>query len=112
MTDPDIRRRLKEASPLFLVSSDDPPAPVVAAGAAEAALVPPTVPATINDPHSAWHGALLADAMRRAGAQVVTRLGPDVGKDPQADAVAIVGFLKKQLGPEPSQPTAIPKRPS
>jgi acetyl esterase/lipase len=97
MKDPDIRRRLKEASPLFLVSSDDPPALVVGAGPAEAALVPPTVPATINDPHSAWHGALLADALRHAGAEVVARLGPDVGKDPQADAAAIVDFLKKHL---------------
>jgi acetyl esterase/lipase len=99
MTDPDIRRRLKEASPVFLVSPDDPAALVVAAGAAETALVPPTVPDTINDPHSAWHGALLADAMRRAGVQVVTRLGPDVGKEPQADAAAIVGFLKNRPNP-------------
>ncbi len=98
MTDPDIRRRLKEASPLFLVSSDDPPALVVGAGPAETALVPPTVPATINDPHSAWHGALLADALRRAGVKVITRLGPDMGKDPQADASAIVDFLKEHLG--------------
>ena len=95
MTDPDIRRRLKEASPLFLVSSDDPPALVVGAGPAETALIPPTVPATINDPHSAWHGALLADALRHAGVDVVARLGPDVGKDPQADAAAIVDFLEE-----------------
>ena len=97
MTDPDIRRRLREASPLFLVSSDDPPALVVGAGPAETALIPPEVPATINDPHSAWHGALLADALRHAGAEVVARLGPDVGKDPQADAAAIVDFLRKHL---------------
>jgi acetyl esterase/lipase len=97
MTDPDIRRRLKEASPLFLVSSDDPPALVVGAGAPETALAPPTVPATINDPHSAWHGALLADALRHAGAEVVARLDPDVGKNPQADTAAIVGFLQKHL---------------
>ena len=69
----------------------------MAAGAAETALVPPNVPATINDPHSAWHGALLADALRRTGGQVVTRLGPDVGKDPQADVAAIVDFLKRHL---------------
>jgi acetyl esterase/lipase len=97
MTDPNIRRQLREASPLFLVSSNDPSALVVGAGPAETALVPPTVPATINDPHSAWHGALLADAMRRAGVEVVARLGPNVGKDPQTDATAIVGFLKKHL---------------
>jgi len=95
--DPDIRRRLKEASPLFLVSADDPPVFVMATGPAETALVPPTAPETINDPHSAWHGALLADAMRRAGTSVVTRLGPDVGKDPQADAAALAGFLIEHL---------------
>jgi acetyl esterase/lipase len=97
MTDPDIRRRLKEASPVFLVSPDDPPAMVVGAGPAEAAVVPPTVPATINDPHSAWQGALLADTLRRAGVEVVARLGPPVGKDPQADAAAIVDFLTRHL---------------
>ena len=101
MTDPEIRRRLQEASPLFLVSPDDPPALLVGAGPAETAVVPPTVPATINDPHSAWHGALLADALRRVGVTVVTRLGPDVGKDPQAEATAVVGFLKKYLQQQP-----------
>jgi len=32
---------------------------------------------------------------------VVTRLGPDVGKDPQADAAAVVGFLRKHLQQQP-----------
>jgi|GEM_PF-784808 len=100
MTDPDIRRRLREASPLFLVSSDDPPAMVVGAGPAETALIPPAAPATINDPHSAWHGALLADALRKAGVGVTARLGSNVGKDPQADAAAIVSFLKHRVLPE------------
>ena len=97
MTDPDIRRRLREASPLFLVSADDPPALIVGAGPAETAQIPPAAPPTINDPHSAWHGALLADAMRRAGVDVEARLGPDVGNDPQADAAAIADFLKKRF---------------
>jgi acetyl esterase len=99
MTDPDIRRRLKEASPVFLVSSDDPPALVVGAGPAETAVIPPTVPDTINDPHSAWQGAILADALRHAGVEVVARLGPGTGKDPQADAAAVVDFLTKHLKP-------------
>jgi len=97
MTDPDIRRRLKEASPVFLVSSDDPPAMVVGAGPAQTALIPPAIPDTINDPHSAWHGALLADALRHAGVEVVARLGPGVGKDPRADTAAVVDFLTKHL---------------
>ncbi len=97
MTDPAIRRRLKEASPVFLVSPDDPPAMVVGAGPAETALVPPAIPATINDPHSAWQEALLADALRRAGVKVTPRLGPTVGQDPQADTTAVVEFLKEHL---------------
>ena len=80
-----------------MVSPDDPPAMVVGAGPAETALVPPTVPDTINDPHSAWQMALLADTMRRAGVKVVARLGPAVGKAPQADAAAIVAFLNDGL---------------
>ncbi|MBM4024788.1 MAG: hypothetical protein FJ280_05185, partial [Planctomycetes bacterium] len=97
MTDPAIRQRLKDASPLFLVSADDPPALLVGAGPAETTAVAPTIPAVINDPHSAWHGVLLAHALRRARVEVTTLLGPDVGKDPQADAAAIVEFLKRQL---------------
>jgi acetyl esterase/lipase len=97
MTDPDIRRRLKEASPVFLVSPDDPTALIVGAGPAETALIPPAVPDIVNDPHSAWHGALLAQAMRQAGVKVVARLGPDVGKDPQANTAAIVDFLTEYL---------------
>ena len=31
-----------------------------------AVLRDPPVPAVINDPHSAWHGVLLAEAMRKA----------------------------------------------
>jgi acetyl esterase/lipase len=97
MTDSDMRRRLKEASPVFLVSPDDPPAMIVGAGPAQTALIPPAIPDTINDPHSAWHGALLADALRRAGVEVVARLGPGVGKDPQANAAAVVAFLTRNL---------------
>jgi len=96
-TDPDIRRQLTEASPVFLVSPDDPPALVVGTGPPQTALVPPTIPDTISDPHSAWHGTLLADALCRAGVKVVVRLGPAVGKDPQADAAAIVEFLTRHL---------------
>ena len=110
MTDPDIRRRLKEASPVFLVSPDDPPAMVVGAGPAETALVPPTVPDTINDPHSAWQMALLADTIRRAGAKVVARLGPALGKNPQADAAAIVAFLNDQF--QKGKPTHSQEQPS
>ena len=96
--DEGVRKRLREASPVFLVTPDDSPAFIMAAGAAGTARVPPPpIPATINDPHSAWHGALLADAMRRSGVEVTVRLGPDVGKDPGSDAAAIVEFLKKHL---------------
>jgi hypothetical protein len=53
----------------------------------------------INDPHSAWHGVLLAEAMRKAGVPVVVRVGPEVGKDPVADNAAIVKFLRERLCP-------------
>ena len=62
-----------------------------------AVLRDPPVPAVINDPHSAWHGVLLAEAMRKAGIAVSVRIGPEVGKDPAADNAAIVEFLRERL---------------
>jgi len=38
-------------------------------------------------------------AMLVAGVQVEVRIGPDVGKNPQADSGAIVAFLRQQLFP-------------
>jgi len=97
--DPDVRRRIREASPLFLVTRDDPPAFVMGAwGEDLAVLRDPPVPAVINDPHSAWHGALLTEAMRKANVPVVMRLGPEVGKDPAADTAAMVSFLRERIG--------------
>ena len=58
----------------------------------------PPVPAVINDPHSVWHGVLLAEAMRKVNVPVVVRLGPEVGRDPTADTTAIVSFLRKRIG--------------
>ena len=96
--DPEVRRRIREASPLFLVTRDDPPALIVhAVGEAMAPAKHPPIPEVINDPHSAWHGALLADAMREAGIEVVCRLGPQVGKDPTADNEAIIRFIQGSL---------------
>ena len=97
--DPNVRRRIREASPLFLVTRDDPPAFVMGAwGEDLTALRDPPVPAVINDPHSAWHEALLAEAMRKADVPVVIRLGPEVGKDPAADTAAMVSFLRERIG--------------
>ena len=97
--DPEIRQRLREASPLFLVTADDPPAFVMGAwGEDLAVLRDPPVPAVINDPHSVWHGVLLAEAMRKVNVPVVVRLGPEVGRDPTADTTAIVSFLRKRIG--------------
>lgn len=96
--DPDIRRRVREASPLLLVTRDDPPALIVHMAGQD--LTPenhPPVPEIINDPHSAWHGVLLADAMHKAGIGVVCRIGPQVGKNPEADNAAILAFLRQQL---------------
>ena len=35
--------------------------------------------------------------MRKADIEVVCRIGPQVGKDPQADNAAILAFLSQQL---------------
>ena len=57
----------------------------------------PPVPAMINDRHSAWHSVLLAEEFVKTGGTVVRRIGPEVGKHPQADVAAILSFLRQQL---------------
>jgi acetyl esterase/lipase len=97
-TDPVVRQRIREASPLYLVSPGDPPAFIMhAAAEAMSAGKHPAVPEVVNDPHGAWHGVLLADALQRAGVSATCRIGPEVGKDPVANNAAIVGFLKRHL---------------
>jgi len=97
-TDPVVRARVRSASPLYFVSADDPPA-FIMHGAAES-MSPgrhPPIPDVINDPHSAWHGVLLADALQKAGVAVTTRIGPEVGKDATADNRVILAFLGRWL---------------
>ncbi len=55
----------------------------------------PPVPAVTNDPHSIWHGVLLAEAMRKAGARIEVRIGPHVGQNPGADSGSIVALLRQ-----------------
>ena len=96
--DPDVRRRIREASPLFLVTPDDPAAFVMAAWSEElTGLRDPPVPAVINDPHSAWQSVLLAEAMRKAGPKITCRVGPEVGRNTEADQAAILKFLGENL---------------
>ncbi len=97
-----IRKRVHDASPLFLVTPDDPPALVIAAASEEmTAERHAEVPEMINDPHSAWQMVLLADTMHKAGIPVQCRIGPRVGKDPAADSAAVLQFLKEKLGIAP-----------
>lgn len=97
-TDAAVRQRIREASPLFLVTQDDPPAFLMGAWNADLALLrDPPVPTVINDPHSAWHSVLLAEGMRKAGAKTTCRVGPEVGKSPEADNAAILEFLRENL---------------
>jgi len=98
-TDPAIRARVRAASPLYLVSADDPPA-FIMYGAADTMSADrhPPIPDVINDPHSAWHGVLLADAMQKAGVSTTCRIGPDAAKDAAADNRAIVEFLTARIG--------------
>jgi acetyl esterase/lipase len=99
--DPQVQQRIRDASPLLLVSGDDPPAFVMGAwNDPQAALRDPPVPAVINDPHSIWHGVLLAEAMRKAGIHVDVRIGPDVGRNQKSDAAAVLTFLRQWLLPQ------------
>ena len=103
--DPVARQRIRDASPVFLAGSNDPPAFVMARWSEDLAVLrDPPVPAVINDPHSAWHSVLLAEALVKTGGAVVSRLGPEAGKDPQADAAAILSFLRQQLLSSSKQP--------
>jgi acetyl esterase/lipase len=103
--DPEIRRRVREASPLFLVTRDDPAALIIhTAGQEMSPGTHPPVPDIINDPHAAWHGVLLAEALREAGVPVVCRIGPQVGKDTTADNKAIIGFLRERFRPPNGRP--------
>lgn len=96
--DPAVRKQIREASPLFLVTPDDPPLLVMGPSGDEmSAGNHPPVPEVINDPHSAWHGVLLADALRGAGVGVTTRIGPFVGKDTAGDSAAILEYLRRRL---------------
>jgi acetyl esterase/lipase len=97
-TDAEVRKRVRAASPLYLVTPDDPPALIVhqAANEMSAGRHPP-IPDVVNDPHGAWHGVLLADAMQKVGIAVTCRVGPQVGKDPGADCEAIMDWLRQRL---------------
>jgi hypothetical protein len=93
-----VRQRIRDASPVFLASSNDPPAFVMARWSEDLAVLrDPPVPAVINDPHSAWHSVLLAEALVKTGGTVVRRIGSEVGKNPEADVATILSFLRQQL---------------
>ncbi len=97
-TDATVQARVKDASPLFYVTKDDPPALIISAASADlggANHLP--VPDRINDPHSAWHGVLLADRMDAVGVQAIRYIGPGVGKDAQKDNDKTLTFLKSCL---------------
>jgi acetyl esterase/lipase len=97
-SDSTVRQRIREASPLFLVSRDDPPAFLMGAWNENLAVLSnPPVPAVINDPHSAWHSVLLAEAMRKVGAKTTCRVGPEVGRSPEADNEGILEFLRENF---------------
>ena len=94
---PENQTRIRAASPVFQVTTDDPPAFLMYGGTPEGLDVsnPPPVPNTIHNPHSYWHGLILAEALERAGVPYVPHFGTSVGKDPATDNEAVVGFLKR-----------------
>jgi len=97
-TDPEVKKRVRDASPLFYVTPDDPPAFIMHNGPAEwQTRDHPPVPDMINDPHSYLHGALLADAMEDAGIEVVRYIKPDIAQNREKGTEATLAFLKKHL---------------
>lgn len=97
-SDPEIAARVKLYSPLFQVTPDDPPVMLVYGGNdAQAKAGPDEAPAVLNDPHSIWHGVLLRDKLKAEGVPYEQYLGSQVGKDPDADAAAVLSFLRKHL---------------
>ncbi len=97
-TDPEIRKRVRDASPLFYVTPDDPPAFIMHQGPEGwQTRDHPPVPDMINDPHSYLHGALLADAMEDAGIEIVRYIRPDIPQNREKGTEAILEFLKKHL---------------
>jgi gentisate 1,2-dioxygenase len=64
----------------------------------------PPVPAMINDRHSAWHSVLLAEEFVKTGGTVVRWIGPEVGKNPEADVATILSFLRQQFLSSSKQP--------
>jgi acetyl esterase/lipase len=102
---------LKDASPVFYVTPDDPPAMIVHPGPAElSGPNHPPIPETINDPHSAWFGVLLADKMEAASIRIVRYIGPEVGQHPDQDSQAIISFLRQCLLGQATLPVHLPAR--
>ncbi|MFC1735421.1 alpha/beta hydrolase fold domain-containing protein [Candidatus Hydrogenedentota bacterium] len=98
---PDIQKRAREASPIFCVTKDDPPAMIVHQSTPKLAGDDHgPIPETINDPHSAWFGIMLYEEMKEKGIDAVKYIGPHVGKDKEKDALAKVKFLTKHLRAE------------
>jgi acetyl esterase/lipase len=96
--DPEIKKRVRDASPLFYVTPDDPPAFIMHLGPKEwQGKDHPPVPDMINDPHSYLHGVLLADAMEAAGIEIVRYIKPDIAQNREKGTEAILAFLKKHF---------------
>jgi acetyl esterase/lipase len=92
-----VLEAMKQCSPINFVSAGDPPVFVShqAPRRIDSTTHPP-VPATINDPHSYWHGILLADALDKAGVTVHRHIGPDVGRG-RTDTARVAGFIIDHL---------------
>ena len=95
---PEVQKTARAASPLYLVTPDDPPGLIFhqAPKTIDSPKHDP-VPDIINDGHSFWFGVLLADELEKAGVEVVRHIGPSVGKDKEEDAKMVLAFLKKHL---------------
>lgn len=93
--DPACRARIREASPIHLASADDPPVLLVYHDRSGRPKGKP--PAFVDNPHSAWFGVWMGEALRATGAPVTERIGRRTSRS--ADAEQVVAFLKAQLTP-------------
>ncbi len=96
---PQTQAKIRAASPIHLVTPDDPPTMLVYQHRGGRPTGP--VPDVIESPHSAWFGVLMARELARRGVPHEALIAVRRSRSEQAQA--IVAFLTKHLGIETAQ---------
>ena len=94
---PEVLAAMEQCSPINFASAHDPP--VLVCHQAPQPITSsehPPVPKTINDPHSYWHGVLLADTLEAAGVEVQRNIGPHAGRD-ESNSARVAAFIIRHL---------------